>query len=174
MVEKLLIAIAAGIAAAKLTESQQAAVMQPVNNWIDETTVAPAIEQDLPRGIRNNNPANIRYDGTTWQGLDDPASDGAFCRFIDVRYGIRAIVKILNSYAARGLVSIRDIVSTWAPATENNVESYIYSVSVSMNYPEDEPIPEYKRADLIAAMIKHENGMQPYTVATINEGVAWA
>jgi hypothetical protein len=43
-----------------------------------------------------------------------------------------------------------------------------------MNYPEDEPIPEYKRADLIAAMIKHENGMQPYTVATINEGVAWA
>lgn len=81
--EKLLFAIAAGVAAAKLTEQQQETIAETVEKkLIDELSiiddVSLLVNSDLPRGIRNNNPGNIRYDGTNWQGLDNPPSDGTF------------------------------------------------------------------------------------------------
>ena len=55
-----------------------------------------------PRGIRNNNPGNIRW-GDNWKGLvpEDKRTDRSFCQFIDVKYGIRAIARILLNYRNR-------------------------------------------------------------------------
>ena len=79
-----------------------------------------------PRGIRNNNPTNIEWSASTqWQGLASPPSDGRFARFTDPQWGLRATLVILRNYQKRGLTTLRQMVSTWAPSVENNVENYL-------------------------------------------------
>ena len=95
-----------------------------------------------PRGIRNNNPLNIRLSSDKWQGQvnvnvndnDNNSSlkgEGAFCQFSTMEYGWRAAFVILcrTYYGKYGLKTIRDLVSRWAPAKENNTEAYIRHVS---------------------------------------------
>ena len=87
-----------------------------------------------PRGIRNNNPLNIRLSSDKWQGQVLPprgSGEGAFCQFYSMEYGWRAAFVILcrTYYGKYGLKTIRDIVSRWAPAKENNTEAYIRHVS---------------------------------------------
>lgn len=78
----------------------------------------------VPRGVRNNNPLNIRI-GDDWQGLDEPSSDGTFCRFQALQWGFRAAFLILNNYYNRhGLHTIHKIINRWAPASENNTDVY--------------------------------------------------
>ena len=86
------------------------------------------------RGIRNNNPLNIRLSSDKWQGQVLPqrgSGEGAFCQFYTMEYGWRAAFVILcrTYYGKYGLKTIRDIVSRWAPAKENNTEAYIRHVS---------------------------------------------
>ena len=87
-----------------------------------------------PRGIRNNNPLNIRLSSDKWQGQVLPqrgSGEGAFCQFVSMEYGWRAAFVILckTYYGKRGLKTIRDIVSRWAPNNENNTAAYIRHVS---------------------------------------------
>jgi len=93
-----------------------------------------------PRGIRNNNPLNIRLSKDKWQGQinanvnDNNSSlkgESDFCQFYTMEYGWRAAFVILcrTYYGKYGLKTIRDIVSRWAPAKENNTEAYIRHVS---------------------------------------------
>ena len=82
----------------------------------------------IPRGIRNNNPLNIRV-GNKWQGEVDVKTDKDFEQFIDVKYGIRAAILILYRYVFKsGLHTIRDILRRWAPPVENNTKAYEQSV----------------------------------------------
>ena len=83
------------------------------------------------RGIRNNNPLNIRRSGDKWQGLCSCQNDKEFFQFVSMEYGWRAAFVILcrTYYGKYGLKTIRDIVSRWAPAKENNTEAYIRHVS---------------------------------------------
>lgn len=125
-----------------------------------------------PRGIRNNNPGNIRADGTQWRGLR--GDDGAFCIFDKPENGIRAIARILKNYRARGIDTVAEIVRTWAPPVENNTEAYIASVCESCGKGRDTTIEADDYPQLISAIIWHENGQQPYTHEQIAAGVAAA
>lgn len=131
-----------------------------------------------PRGIRNHNPGNIEYTGTQWQGLDDPPTDGRFMRFVAPEYGIRALARVLNTYQSKhGLNTIRGIIDRWAPSFENNTSAYVQSVANSTGIGADQPLSTYDTGTataLAAAIIKHENGQQPYSMATIREGVQMA
>lgn len=122
-----------------------------------------------PRGIRNNNPGNIRADGTKWKGL--VGDDGSFCKFDKPENGIRAIARILATYKARGIKTVRQIIARWAPPNENDTEAYIRSVAAASGIPENGVPMQDQLPDLIAAIIKHENGEQPYTRAQIISGV---
>lgn len=127
------------------------------------------------RGIRNNNPGNIRHaKGTQWQGASAEQTDPAFVQFIAPEWGIRAMAKILRNYASRGIVTVSGIISTWAPATENDTASYIAAVSNSLGVAPGKPLTSEDYAPLIAAIIKHENGTQPYPFELIKKGVALA
>ena len=46
-----------------------------------------------PRGIRNNNPLNIRRGASQWQGLKRRQTDKDFCQFVTVAYGYRAALR---------------------------------------------------------------------------------
>lgn len=124
----------------------------------------------VARGIRNNNPGNIKSDPrNAWQGKT--GSDGVFDIFDTPENGIRAIVKILTSYRARGITSIRDIIDEWAPpGDKNNTTAYINAVSSRMNASHSARVVPSNIVDFISAVIKHENGSQPYALSVIRAG----
>ena len=127
-----------------------------------------------PRGIRNHNPGNIELNGTQWEGMRPIQTDERFVQFESPEYGIRAMTRILNSYAARGVDTVREIINTWAPPVENNTASYIASVAGSLGIHPDTPITKNHYPVLISAIIRHENGTQPYSVQVIQAGVMMA
>lgn len=114
-----------------------------------------------PRGIRNNNPLNIRI-GNTWLGERPNPTDPAFEEFVTMEYGIRAAFLILRRYIRRYKKNtISSIVSTWAPASENNTLKYIDRVAQMTKLAPDEPIDYYDRdtmCKLVAAMAHVECG----------------
>jgi hypothetical protein len=129
------------------------------------------------RGIRNNNPGNIRYDGTAWQGLANPPSDGTFCVFTEATYGIRALTRILINYVVKdGVAStVSGIISRWAPPSENDTQSYINDVASQLGVGADDVIDVNQyMPGLVAAIVSHENGVQPYAMTTIQNGIALA
>lgn len=128
------------------------------------------------RGISNNNPGNIRHSGAAWQGMRPQQTDAAFVQFTSAEYGVRALSKILDTYQAKyGLNTVAGIIGRYAPSVENNTASYINAVASAMGIlPGAAFDVRARKSDLIAAIIKHENGIQPYSLATINNGVLMA
>lgn len=128
------------------------------------------------RGIRNNNPGNIRLSGTRWAGQVpiEAQTDPEFVQFLAPEYGIRAMAKILGSYASRGVDTIAEIIATWAPPSENDTAAYVTSVAQRTGIPVDHRITVAQWPALIAAIIQHENGEQPYTAQQIAQGIALA
>ena len=119
----------------------------------------------LPRGIRNNNPLNIRRSKDQWQGLSKTQGDRSFCQFETLEYGWRAAFCLLTRtyYHKYRLYTVRAIVSRWAPPSENNTEAYIANVSRLTGIDPDEPlgIPSEKPSRwmmLGLAMAIQENG----------------
>lgn len=160
-------AAAQGFTVQGVADSASAAV----NSAID--TVMGAIGM---RGIRNNNPANIRRSSTKWQGEAATQTDASFVQFITPEYGIRALSKVLDTYATKyGLNTVSGIINRFAPPSENNTGAYVAAVARALGVLPDQKISvaAYK-PQLIAAIIKHENGINPYSVATISNGVAMA
>lgn len=80
-------------------------------------------------GIKNNNPLNIRFSSLNrWQGLC--GSEKGFCKFESMKFGLRAGLITLRTYINKhGLTSVKDIISRWAPSSENPTCNYISYVS---------------------------------------------
>ncbi len=130
---------------------------------------------DMTRGLRNNNPGNIRKGITKWLGLSDQQTDPDFFQFQTPAFGIRAMATTINTYMTRyGLNTITGIISRWAPPSENDTQAYIDAVSSDTGIGPDDVISDADMPALIAAIIKHENGVNPYSVDVINNGIALA
>jgi hypothetical protein len=80
-----------------------------------------------PRGLRNNNPLNIRHSADRFQG-EIKGTDTAFKTFISMAYGYRAAFVTLATYHSREWNTIEKIVTKWAPPNENNTVGYIAGV----------------------------------------------
>lgn len=127
------------------------------------------------RGIRNNNPGNIRKNSTVWMGMAASQTDPSFVQFVAPEYGIRAIAKIMHSYRALGLNTIREVVRRWAPPSENNTDAYVSAVCAECSVGPDDTVDlESIMPLLVKAIIWHENGSCPYTQEQIHSGIALA
>ena len=129
--------------------------------------------------IRNNNPGNIREAGIPWEGR--VGSQSGFVTFDSPEMGVRAFTKNLYTYQSRGLNSIEDVVSTWAPPEDNNnTSAYIRNVSQALNLDPGAPLNlrqnPGRTAELIRAMTLQEGGQSSvdYFSSHINTGVALA
>lgn len=110
------------------------------------------------RGIRNNNPGNIRW-GDHWRGLvsESQRTDKAFCQFVNAEYGIRAMMIILNHYHTQhGLNTLDGIIRRWAPPEENNTQAYIDGISTVIRL---SALKDYEDSELVAARIAAALGM---------------
>jgi hypothetical protein len=133
--------------------------------------------EKLPRGIRNKNPGNIKL-GTNWDGLAKEQTDPVFCIFDEAVMGIRALMRILLVYRFHHKkTTIDDIISRWAPPSENDTKAYVDFVAKKMD---KKPLDELDNSiedylPLVKCIIQMENGMQPYEDELIVEGMykAW-
>lgn len=130
-----------------------------------------ATDPSAPRGIRNNNPGNLRTD--VFQGTKGVDDEG-YAQFETPEQGLRAQAKnLITQQEKHGLRTVEAIISKYAPPNENNTIAYINAVSAALDVKPDEQInvkdPETLQK-LMNAMIKHENGVQPYSPLQIAAG----
>ena len=87
----------------------------------------------MTRGLRNNNPLNIRHSADKWQGARINQTDKSFVQFETMAYGYRAAWKVLDSYwkyfkQQRQPFTVRNIIHRWAPPEENDADAYVKTV----------------------------------------------
>lgn len=134
------------------------------------------------RGIRNNNPGNLVKTAIAWKGKvpHELNTDSRFEQFQDTAgtpghiWGIRAMFMDIRSDIRKGLVTVRKLITEYAPAHENNTAAYIAAVSGALGIGPDAPIAPGHYPALVAAIIKHENGVQPYPAADIAQAIRLA
>lgn len=127
--------------------------------------------QATKRGERNNNPGNLNFAGQAGAALERPG--GRFARFETAFDGLRALSRQLTLYAGRGINSIEKIISTWAPASDNNnTAAYIQAVSERLGVDPQAALnmsdPQTMSA-LMSSIIHHENGRNIYSGDLINK-----
>lgn len=127
---------------------------------------------DLPRGVRNNNPLNIKYNSANdWRGQTGADGDG-FAVFDTPENGIRAAARILGNYGASGINTVDDIIARWTSGDSPEIQSaYVSHIVGELGLSADYPIDSGLYPSLLAVMIKHENGQQPYSESQIKNGV---
>ena len=125
------------------------------------------------RGIRNNNPLNIRHSADRWEGARIEQTDKSFVQFQTMAYGYRAAWKVLESYwkhfkRQRQPFTVAHIIARWAPPSENHTDAYVSTVLklTSLGGKENLPRPFMgiaidKLVRLFAAMTTMECGI-PY------------
>lgn len=89
------------------------------------------MEKSTPRGIRNNNPLNLRRSDNAWLGKVEHPTDPAFEQFLTMEHGIRAALVNMRTIIrrAKGHCTLAHLIETWAPSTENNTAAYIDRVA---------------------------------------------
>lgn len=132
-------------------------------------------DMSKPRGIRNNNAGNIRGSNAfTWLG-ETGRDDKDFVIFDTPENGIRALTKVIKNYGRlHGITTLDGIIKRYAPASENNTEAYISHAESALGITRHESLTEAHYRALVPVIIKHENGVQPYSEAQINDGFARA
>ena len=130
-----------------------------------------------PRGLRNNNPLNIRHGKSQWQGRSKEQNDREFVSFLTKGAGYRAGWKILQTYyetftKAGKPFNLYNIIHRWAPPEDNNdTARYLHSVIKYTGKVGMMPLPEPRSEDgfmalqpVLIAMTCVENGIKPEEV----------
>lgn len=141
-------------------QNDLSAISQPQSN-VARGNVPYGETRNNAIGFRNNNPGNLRV------AANATGKNGGFSTFANDADGRTAMARRqLMLYGDRGNNTLDGIIHTYAPQSENNTRAYIDSVSKATGYGAKEQVnlhdPETLKT-IMAAMIKHENGAQPYT-----------
>ncbi|OKP27663.1 hypothetical protein [Serratia fonticola] len=119
-------------------------------------------------GLRNNNPGNLRA------APNSTGKNGGFSTFASPQDGLAALSRQLQLYGDRGNNTLNGIIHTYAPRSENKTQSYIDAVSKNTGFNPSDRLnlqsPEVLEK-LIPAIIKHENGTQPFSRDDILQGI---
>ena len=141
-----------------------------------------------PRGIRNNNPGNLKDFGIPWDGLVGRDADG-FCVFATPFHGIRAAARDAHTDWSKGQTTVRTLLGGlrdsdgkllrggWAPEDENDTENYISFVCKATGWREDEKLDFSSAATLgwfLRQVFKMECGVTPYSDELIGTAVVAA
>ncbi|WP_043614291.1 hypothetical protein [Chromobacterium violaceum] len=117
------------------------------------------------RGIRNNNPGNLNFAHQAG-ATKEAGPGGRFAVFKDAQTGLNALSRQLQLYAGRGLDSVSQMISQFAPPSENNTKAYIAKVSKALGVSKTDALnmrdPRVVQT-MMDAIIKVENGYNPYS-----------
>lgn len=157
-------------------------IVNPAINWLVEKAtgekgqtlgglIYEKTHKSEPVGILQNNPGNLRKWG-------NHLTMNGFAVFKTPGEGITAMAENLRGYQNKyGLDTLNGIISRYAPSSENDTAAYIADVSRHTGFKPDQRLNLNDRrtlAPLVSAMIRHENGKNPYTNAQIDQSVSAA
>ncbi|MGN6518662.1 MAG: hypothetical protein ACTHK2_04470 [Dokdonella sp.] len=110
--------------------------------------------------VPRNNPGNLR----SWPGMP---SAGGFAQFPSPQAGLQAMAAQLGLYGARGNDTVAGIVGQWAPPSDHNdTAAYIADVVKRTGFAPGQHLNLGDPAvlsPLMAAMVNHEQGRQPFS-----------
>ena len=116
----------------------------------------------ISRGLQNNNPGNIRRGGFRYKGEKAVSEDAEFRQFESIEWGYRAMFALLHTYKVKhGCRTLRQMISRYAPPSENNTEYYISRVVYATHLASNIDISTLNGAvmtAIVAAMSEVENG----------------
>lgn len=116
----------------------------------------------MSRGIANCNPGNIRRSRVRYKGECHPSTDRLFKQFESMEWGYRAMFILLDTYRVRHhLTTLREMITRYAPPTENHTALYLDMVCNMTGIQPDEKIDTRSRrvmVPIVAAMSRVENG----------------
>lgn len=116
----------------------------------------------ISRGIRNNNPLNIKVSSSNWVGKVTPNTDGTFEQFDSLVHGYRAAFYLFRKYInVYKLVNLKDFIAHWCP----DDTSYLYYKFVCdrlLSSPNDilDFSNRYMMFELALLMTRFENGIK--------------
>lgn len=177
--------VALGVAVVLLLLSRTRRGREVASDTLEFVTVtAQRISDALtPRGLRNNNPLNLRRTSIPWRGkVATPERavelgmrwDPDYELFEHPAFGVRAAAKdIRNDYYRDGLRTVAKLIGEFAPSSDNNpTDVYAANVARAIGVDPDQPFElEQNIVAMFQAMILQENGRNPFTPAELAEWV---
>lgn len=128
-----------------------------------------------PRGIRLNNPFNLKSNNIFWEGLVKPSSDPVFCQFESPIMGLRAGYINIKMQLKEGFDTVYKLITKYAPNSDhNNTSAYIQAVCKRLDKNADEQLTMYDIKQIGLAIMTQEQGGVYYTDDQINEAIKLA
>lgn len=119
--------------------------------------------------VNRNNPGNLRSWGNA-------ATSGGFAVFSTALDGLSAMAGQLRRYGARHIDTLDGIINTYAPKSDHNdTAAYIKDVAKRTGFSSGQHLnlnDSGTLQTLMAAMIQHEQGRNPYSAGTIQSAIA--
>ena len=156
-----------------LVVNNDSATLEEVTVTASRLAMLTPTDPSAPPGIRNNNPGNLRYLALS-PYLGQTGRSGNFGVYSSANFGIRALaLELYNDYTRKGYTSVAQLITEWAPESDgNDTQAYIRAVANAMGVAPTQPF-DYKTriTAMVKAIIKQENGVQPYSDAVINQAI---
>lgn len=128
------------------------------------------------RAERNNNPGNLNFVGQAGATLEG-GNNARFAKFGSTAEGVSALAKQLGRYGDRGLNTLKKIINTYAPSSENNTQAYIDALSKRLGVSGDQTL-DLKDASTLSGLIKgisrHESGSDYLSDSDVMNGLSMA
>lgn len=140
----------------------------PTSGWAG----TPSGQAPNTLGMRQNNPGNLRPGG----GWSKNQPVKGFEVFDNAQQGLSAMAGQLLRYSKRGIDSVKDIVTTYAPPSDNNpTEAYIDNVSKKLGVGKEDKLNLQDPAvleKLMGAMISQEQrGYNPFNTNEMRSAI---
>jgi len=107
-------------------------------------------KEKMSRGLKNNNPFNIRKSNENWLGKKKNSTDSDFEQFETLELGLRAGLKLLKNYVEKGYNTIEKIIERYSPAGDpgnalGSTENYIRFITNHSNISRDSVVNNVPR-----------------------------
>jgi murein DD-endopeptidase MepM/ murein hydrolase activator NlpD len=134
------------------------------------TAPESTLPANAPPSLRNNNPGNLVY-------AHQPSSldtSGHFATFATQGQGLYNMGRQIELYSSRGINTVDTIVRTWS---QTDQDAYVQNVATALGVKPDAKLDLMNESTLVTlmkAIIRQENGSNPYSDAQITEAARQA
>lgn len=123
-----------------------------------QSGTAGANSAGTPLSVQNNNPGNMRGSDGQFLQFQSP-EDGIDAMQHDLTNKINGTSPVMTSKFGKGYQpTLKDLISTWAPSSENDTAKYIQDVSAQTGIKPDQKLTPDDVLPLTQAMINKEGG----------------
>ena len=84
------------------------------------------------------------------------------------------MARVLSNYIEGGTDTLERVIARWAPSTENDTAAYVAAVSRTTGIDPSAKLSSYDLSGIMQAIVRHENGQQPYDADLFEKAVRLA